>query len=105
MIKYVDEITGGRTRRMGNKLTNFMELGYMVQDKGDTLIGLTTMYAVLNHAKFNVIDPITKEKILDANGNNVQVSAIDCYIKGEDGTLQLRNDVDYTKEDQLRLKE
>ncbi len=104
MIKYVDEITGGRTRRLGNKLTNVMELGYIVQDKGDTLIGLTTMYAVLSHYKFNVIDPITKQSILDANGNNVQIPATECYIKGEDGTLELRNDVDYTKEDQLRLK-
>ena len=104
MIKYVDEITGGRTRRLGNKLTNFMELAYLVQDKGDTLIGLVTMYAVLFHYKFNVIDPITKQPVLDANGNNVQVSAAECYIKGEDGTLKIRNDVDYTKEDQLRLK-
>lgn len=104
MIHYVDEITGGKTRKAVNKYTNFMELGYMVQDRGDTMIGLTTMYAVLSHYKFNVIDPITKQKVLDDKGNPIQVSADECYVKATDGTLQIRNDVDYTKDDQLRLK-
>ncbi|NCD05384.1 MAG: hypothetical protein EOL97_04630 [Spirochaetia bacterium] len=104
MLKYVHEITGGRKRRLLNKITDPMELGYMLQDKGDTTIGLMTMYAVMNHYKYELIDPVTKEAQLDEKGNKIMVAAHDAYYKDKNGLLQIREDVNYNINDQLELK-
>lgn len=104
MMKYVNEITGGKKRRLLNTSLNLMELGYMIQDKGDTLIGLTTMYSVMNHYKYKLLDPSTKTPLLDKDGNPTMISAHKCYYKAPDGTLRIREDVDYTVNDQLELK-
>lgn len=103
MIKYYKQITGGRLRRMGDRLTDFMELGYMVQDKGDTMIGMLVMHAVMDSYKYKKIDPITKQPVLE-DGKPVLIPASECYIQKPDGTLEIRNDVEYTIEDQLKLR-
>lgn len=107
-MKYVDEVTGSRGRRILAKTMNIQELGYLLQDKGDTEIAVTVMYAVLNKYKFRTfdVDSVTKQKVYrkDTEGNDELVSAHEIYFKDSDGTLQKRNDVEYTQEDENRLR-
>ena len=108
-LKYVNEITGTHKRKMLAKAMDVRELGYLLQDKGDTEIGVTVMYSVLNHYKFNVIesvDPVTGQNIYkkDAQGNNVMVPAHEVYIKDKDGILTRRNDVEFSEKDEQRLR-
>jgi hypothetical protein len=107
-MKYVDEVTGSRGRRILAKTMNIQELGYLLQDKGDTEIAVTVMYAVLNHYKFKTfdIDPVTGDKVYkkDAEGNYETVSAHEVYFKDSDGSISRRADVEYTQEDENRLR-
>jgi hypothetical protein len=107
-LKYVSEITGNKGRRLKGKLLNIQELGYMLQDKGDTEIAVTVMYAVMNHHKFRVIDkydaqgkPVYK---LDAEGKEMMVPVHEIYIKDQDGRLVRRQDVEYTQDDENRVR-
>jgi hypothetical protein len=107
-IKYVHEMTGSKGRRAAAKLLNPQELSFLAQDKGDTEIGLTVMYAVLNHYKFKKIksiDPVTGDKIYetDQNGDIVMVSGHEAYLKTEKGLVK-NPDVDYTEADENRLR-
>jgi hypothetical protein len=107
-IKYVHEMTGSKGRRVAAKLANPQELSFMAQDKGDTEIGLTVMYAVLNHYKFKKIigeDPVTGDKIFETNpdGSFVMVSAHEAYEKNEMGLVRLKN-IDFSLEDENRLR-
>ncbi len=104
MIKYVTEVTGGKGRRLTNKATNVFDMAYAVQDKGDTVIGLTTMYAVMNHYKYKQLDGTTGEPLLDDKGNFIMLSAHDCYYQDADGVLQIKPDVEYDQAEQFRLK-
>ena len=66
IIKYFADSSGSRKRRMAEKLVSVGELGYMLQDKGDTEIAVTVMYAIMDNYKFEQIesiDPTTGEKI------------------------------------------
>jgi hypothetical protein len=107
-MKYVDEVTGSKARRLLAKTMNVQELGYLLQDKGDTEIAVTVMYAVLNHYKFKTfdIDPVTGNKIYrkDAEGNDELIPAHEVYFKDSNGTISRRNDVEYTQEDENRLR-
>jgi hypothetical protein len=107
-IKYVDEVTGSRGRRILSKAMNVQELGYLFQDKGDTEIGVTVMYAILNRYKFKTfdIDPVTGDKVYrkDAEGNDVVIPAHEVYFKDADGSISKRNDVEYTQQDENRLR-
>jgi len=107
-IKYVDEVTGSKGRRILSKAMNVQEIGYLFQDKGDTEIGVTVMYAILNRYKFKTfdIDPTTGDKIYrkDAEGNDEVISAHEVYYKDADGSISKRNDVEYTQEDENRLR-
>jgi hypothetical protein len=107
-IKYVSEISGNKGRRLAGKATNFQELGFMMQDKGDTEIAVTVMYAVMNHHKFRVIEkhdaegnPIYQK---DEQGNDVYVPVHEIYIKDKDGMLTRRKDVEYTQQDENRIR-
>jgi hypothetical protein len=107
-LKYVSEVTGSKGRRLKGKLLNVQELGYMLQDKGDTEIAVTVMYAVMNHHKFRVIDkydaqgnPVYK---LDEQGNPVMVPVHEIYIKDAQGRLTKRQDVEYTQDDENRVR-
>jgi hypothetical protein len=107
-MKYVDEVTGSKARRLLAKTMNVQELGYLLQDKGDTEIAVTVMYAVLNHYKFKTfdIDPVTGDKIYrkDAEGNDEVIPAHEVYFKDADGSISRRNDVEYTQDDENRLR-
>lgn len=109
IMKYFADSSGSRGRRMAEKLVSVGELGYMLQDKGDTEIAVTVMYAVMNNYKFEQIesiDPVTGEKIFkrDAKGNVVMVPSHEAYVKDASGNLVIRKDVNYTKEDEKRIR-
>jgi len=109
IIKYFDNSSGTRGRRMAEKLLSVGELGYMLQDKGDTEIAVTVMYAVMNNYKFELIDsidPVTGEKIFkrDAKGDVIMVPSHEAYIKDVNGNLVIRKDVNYSKEDEKRIR-
>jgi hypothetical protein len=105
---YLDDITAGRTRRMAGKLLNFQEIGYMLQENGDTEIAVTVMYSVMKHYKYEKISKVNPdgsvEFELDAQGNPVMVSAVDAYYKDSKGMLVRRPDVNYKQSDEDRLR-
>lgn len=106
-MKYAEEITGGRSRKIKGKLTNPAELGFMLQDKGDTEIAVTVMYSVLNHNRFKVFTTDAQGKKVyekNANGEDVTVAAHEIYYKDETGQLVRRKDVEYDQEDETRLR-
>lgn len=107
--KYVQDVTDGRSRRMAGKFLNISELGGIFQDKGDTEIAISVMYAVMNKYKFRQIasiDPVTGEKTYekDADGKDVLVPAHAIYIKDKHGVLVKRADVEYTTQDEDRIR-
>lgn len=106
--KYVSEVTSGRGRKAAGKLLNVQEIGYMLQDKGDTEVGLTVMYAVMNRYKFKVIDSYDAEGNAiykkDSEGKDVMVSAHEAYARDKKGMLSRRPDVEYSLEDENRLR-
>lgn len=107
--KYVQDITDGRSRRIAGKLLHVSELGYLLQDKGDTEIAVSVMYAVMNKYKFRQIasiDPVTGVKTYDkdADGKDVLVPAHAIYIKDKQGVLVKRADVEYTTQDEDRIR-
>src|SRR5690606_18123265 len=89
------------------KLMNPGELAYTLQDKGDTEIGLTVMYSVLNHYRFKKIkefdtqgNPVYET---DANGEVVTVPAHQAYVKTEKGLV--RNPmIEMSETDENRLR-
>lgn len=106
-MKYAEEITGGRSRKIKSKLTSPAELGFMLQDKGDTEIAVTVMYSVLNHNRYKVFTTnAAGEKVYekDANGEDVTVAAHEIYYKDQTGQLVRRKDVEYDQEDENRLR-
>jgi hypothetical protein len=109
IIKYFSDSSGTKGRRLAEKLVSVGELGYMLQDKGDTEIAVTVMYAIMNNYKFEQIesiDPVTGEKIFkrDSKGEVVMVPSHEAYIKDKNGNLVIRNDVNYSKEDEKRIR-
>ena len=106
-MKYAEEITGGRSRKIKGKFTNPAEFGFMLQDKGDTEIAVTVMYSVLNHNRFKVFTTDAQgNKVYqkDENGEDVTVPAHEIYYKDETGQLVRRKDVEYDQEDENRIR-
>jgi hypothetical protein len=106
--KYLTEVSGSRGRKAAAELLNVQELGYMIQDKGDTEIAVTVMYAVMKRYTFKKIksrnaDGSIAEYEKDADGNVVEVPAADAYVVNK-GALERRDDVDYTQADENRLR-
>jgi uncharacterized protein YkvS len=109
IIKYFQNSSGSRKRRMAEKLSSVGELGYMLQDKGDTEIAVTVMYAIMDNYRFEEIesiDPVTGEKTFkrDASGNIIMIPSHQAYYKDANGNLVIRKDVNYTKEDEKRIR-
>lgn len=106
--QYLDEVSGGRTRRAKATMLGVQEMGYMIQDKGDTEVALTVMYSVLNHYKFAKIKGYDSkgEPILetDENGETVMIPAHECYTRGANNILERRSDVLFDQEDENRLR-
>jgi hypothetical protein len=108
-MKYFEELTGGRKRKIASKLTSVQELGYLLQDKGDTEIGVTVMYAVMNSYTFPVIDskdPITGDTTYkrDATGEILRVPAHEAYYLNGSGVLVRRPDVEYSEKDEAQMR-
>ena len=98
-------------------LTKSMDLGnlsYMLQDKGETEIALTTMTAIMDHHKYPVLD-------LDASGNVqfnadgtkkykmedgeiVTANGWDVFTEDANGRIATRKDVDITEQDVKMLR-
>lgn len=107
-MKYIDGVAGNRKLRLTEKAFSLRELGYILQDKGDTEIGLTVMFSILNHYKFKKIKHYDSNNNIvyevDENGNHVFVSAFDCYFVNSKGLLEKRKDVHYTDADERMLR-
>lgn len=109
IIKYYSDIAGGRGRKVKEKLASVGELGYLLQDKGDTEIAVTVMYAVMNKNKYELIesiDPATGEKTFkrDDKGEIIMIPAHEAYVQDANGNLVIRNDVNYDKKEENRLR-
>jgi hypothetical protein len=105
---YLDEVSGGRGRRAKATMLGVQEMGYMIQDKGDTEVALTVMYSVLNHYKFAKIkghdskgEPILET---DEKGETVMIPAHEAYTRGANNILERRSDVLFDQEDENRLR-
>ena len=109
IIKYYSDIAGGKKRKLAEKAASVAELGYLLQDKGDTEIAVTVMYAVMNKNKYELlesIDPATGEKVFkrDEKGEIIMVPAHEAYVQDASGNLVIRNDVNYDKKEENRLR-
>ncbi len=109
IMKYFSDVSGGRKRKMAEKLASVGDLGFLLQDKGDTEIAVTVMYAVMDNYRYEQIesiDPQTGEKKfkLDKDGNPVMIPAHEAYVKDKNGNLVIRKDVNYTKQDEKLVR-
>jgi hypothetical protein len=109
IIKYYSDIAGGKKRKLAEKAASVAELGYLLQDKGDTEIAVTVMYAVMNKNKYELlesIDPATGEKVFkrDEKGEIIMVPAHEAYVQDASGNLVIREDVNYDKKEENRLR-
>jgi hypothetical protein len=105
--KYLNEASGSRERRAIGKFMNPVELGYMVQEKGDGAIGIVVMYSVLDSYKYKVFTTDTagnKVYKKNADGTDMTVSAHEVYYQDANKLLQIRKDVEFTKEDEKFLR-
>lgn len=101
-MKYFANREGSAKRRLANKALDPLEASYLIQDKGDTIIGAKTMFAVMDRFKYKKLKDGQPE--LDAKGKEIMIPAHECYYLDENGMLQIRKDVAYTKTDQEFLR-
>ena len=105
---FIHESSGSKERKLTGIFINPIELGYMVQDKGDTAIGIVVMYSILDNYKYNVFstDPTTGKKIykLNPDGTNQTVKGHEVYYQDANKLLQIRQDVEFTAEDEKFIR-
>lgn len=115
MSDLVDLSTKTFSRRLLNRALSLGNISFMIQDKGEMEIGLTTMLAVYHHAKFKkfatnadgsfVLDANgDKTYELDSDGNIVMVNGIEAFGEDASGRIIRRPDVDITEDDARMLK-
>lgn len=101
-------IVGGSGRVISGTVVNFNELAYFGQSKGELEIAGTTMYAVMEGYKVNLIDGYNeKGEIiykLDKEGEKMQIPASEAYELDSNGVLQIRGDVEYSAQDEDMLR-
>lgn len=116
-IKYFNDVVtgkkgsgiGGIGKSMKLKAKNdLLEFAYLLQDKGDTQIAVTVMYAVMNSYKYKKVkERDASGKVLsyelDSNGQPILVPAHAAYVE-KNGILEIDPMVDYTKEDEKFLR-
>jgi hypothetical protein len=105
--KYLQETAGSTERRAIGKFMNPTELAYMIQEKGDGAIGIVVMYSVLDSYKYKVFTTdAAGNKVYAKNpdGTDKTVSAHEVYYQDANKLLQIRKDVEFTKEDEKFLK-
>jgi hypothetical protein len=111
--KYIHGAGTSRARKIGNTMVDINELSMVIQDKGETEIGLQTMLMIMNHYKYELFETDSSGNIVlengmkkikkDADGNTVYVSAIEVFAK-KDGRPVLREDVNISIDDINTLK-
>ena len=106
--KNLNSVTNSRTRRALEKMTNASELMFLLQEKGDTEIGMTVWLAIMDANHYRVMDKdetggYTKPQ-LDEKGNQVYVNALDAYEMGKDNRLLIRKDVEYSRNDETSIQ-
>lgn len=115
MSDLVDLSTKKFSRRLLNRALSLGNISFMIQDKGEMEIGLTTMLAVYHHARFKkfatnpdgsfVLDANgDKTYELDKDGNAVMVTGIEAFGEDSSGRIIRREDVDITEDDARMLK-
>lgn len=115
MSDLVDLSTKTFSRRLLNRALSLGNISFMIQDKGEMEIGLTTMLAVYHHAKFKkyatnpdgsfILDNEgNKTYQLDADGNVVMVNGIEAFGEDSAGRIIRREDVDISEDDARMLK-
>lgn len=100
--KWMKQITYSGGKKVIGKIVNPMDFAYLLQDKGDTEIAVTIMYSVMNHNKYKLIDNKGKN-VLNDKGEEILVPAHEAYVR-EGGVLVRRKDVNYTQEDENRIR-
>jgi len=104
---YLSNAGGKRSRRLLEKLSSFQELAYIFQDKGDTEIGMTVWLATMHAKRFRLLEKdaqgnwVPKVK---ADGTHETVTALDVYFVDAQGKLAIREDVEFTKQNERRIR-
>jgi len=113
---FTEELDGAstsRARKLFARGIDIQDMSMVIQDKGETEIGLTTMLMIMYNTKYEVFetdasgDPIIEDGVKkikkDADGNTVYVNAIEAFAK-KDGKLVMREDVNISQKDINDLK-
>jgi hypothetical protein len=107
-LKYFHDAGAGKKRRLANKMTSLQEMGYLLQDKGESEIAITVMYAIMDNTDVKQIEsydsegnPIYK---MNEDGTFDTVKAHEIYYQGPNGELLRRNDVEFNERDEARLR-
>jgi hypothetical protein len=111
----LDVTSRGKMRRLLNRGFNIKDIAFILQDKGEIEIAMTTLLKNLHAYKFKVYEtdgngqiktdtngnPIFKK---DANGDFVEVTAFEALENGPDATPAIRKDVAMTYQDLEGIK-
>ena len=103
ILKYFEESGGGAKRKIATKLASPMELAYFLQDKGESEVAITVMYAILNNHQVKLTNPDGSYQLND-DGTYKTIPAHQVYIKGVNGELAKRKDVEFTDVQENRLR-
>jgi hypothetical protein len=101
-----------RTRTTGQRLAQGaldLQGGFFVQDTGELEIASTIWLSIMDATKVPLVatrDENGKvlEYLKDADGNIETVNAFDAYTQDASGRIIIRNDVEWTKEDEVALQ-
>ena len=101
-----------RTRNTGQRMVQgFVDLSpaFFLQDKGELEISSTVWLSVMDNIKVKVIasrnaDGTVKEYAKDENGNIKTINAFEAYKENANGEIVIRDDVEWTKEDEQAAK-
>lgn len=114
LAELVDLNTKGALDRFLTKSFDLGNLSYMLQDKGETEIALTTMTAIMDHHKYPVLDldpqgnrqfnadGTVKYQMKD--GETMMVNGWDVFTEDSSGRVVTRKDVDITEQQVMMLR-
>lgn len=114
LAELVDLNTKGQLDRFLTRSMDLGNLSYMLQDKGETEIALTTMTAIMDHHKYPLLDldaagnvqynaDGTKKYKME-NGETVMVNGWDIFTEDSKGRIVSRQDVDVTEQQVMMLR-
>ena len=111
----LDVTSRGKMRRLMNRAFNIQDIAYVIQDKGEIEIGVTTLLKNLKAHKFYVYELDSSGAVktdkegnlvfkLDENGEKMMVSAIEALYDDGSGIPAIRKDVAMSYEDLDAIK-